>query len=79
MGVLEMRNAKKCGVLAWRSKRAYLSTKSALKGVFGHLVWGCLKCAVPKNVGFWRGTPSAYILAPDLPAKVFLDTYYGDF
>ena len=74
MGVFEMRNAKKCGVLVWRSKRAYLCTKSARKSVFGYLVRKCLKCAMPKNVDFWRGAPSAHTSAPNLPAKAFLDT-----
>ena len=51
MGVFEMCNAKKCAVLAWRSKHACLCTKNASKGVFGYLEQGCLKCAMPKNVG----------------------------
>ena len=73
MGVFEMLNAKKCGVLAWRSKRAYLCTKSARKSVFGYLVWFCLKCATaydargfprPTQPGLWVLLPSAYVIAP---------------
>ena len=41
-----MCNAKKCGLLAWRSKRTYLCTKSARKSVFGYLVMVCLKYAI---------------------------------
>ena len=78
MGVFEMRNAKKHGVLAWRLKPAYLCTKYDRQSVFGYLGWGCLKCAMPKNVGVWRGGSSPHTSAPNLPAKVFLDTQYGD-
>ena len=44
MGVFEIRNAKKCVVLAWRPKRAYLCAKYVSKNVFGYLaeVWELL-------------------------------------
>ena len=62
MGVFKMRSAKTCRVLAWRSKRACLCTKSARKTVFGSLVQGCLRCAIPEKCGFlaWR-TKRAYL------------------
>ena len=53
--------------MAWRSKRAYLCTKSARKSASVYLVWGCLHCAMRKNVGFWHGAPSAHTSVPNLP------------
>ena len=64
MGVFALRNAKKSGSLAWRSKRAYVCTKSARNNFFGYLAQGCLKFARPKNVGFRRGAPSTHTSAP---------------
>ena len=66
--------AKKGAFLAWRPKRAYLCTKYASNSILGYLGWGRLKCAMPKNVRFWRGGPSAHTFAPNMPAKVLLDT-----
>ena len=53
---------------------AYFYTKHTSKNVFGYLRWGCLKCPMPKNVGFWRGPPSAHTSAPNMRAEAFLDT-----
>ena len=77
--MFEMRNAKKTAPLAWPPKRAYLCTEYASKGVFGYLGWGCLKCTVPQNVGFWHGAPRAHTSGLNMPAKVFLIPKMGLF
>ena len=52
MDVVQMHKAPKCVFLVWRARRIYLYTKSAIKSVFGYLVWVYLKCTVPKNKRF---------------------------
>ena len=52
VGVFEMHNAKKYVLLVWRAERTHLCTKSVFKGVFGYLVWVCLKRTMPHNVCF---------------------------
>ena len=49
MDVFEMHSAKKCALVAWGPKCAYLCTKYASNSVFGYLVWECLKCTTPKK------------------------------
>ena len=39
MGLFKMRNAKKHVFPVWRTECACLSIKSAIKSVFGYLVW----------------------------------------
>ena len=73
MGVFEMDNAEK---IVWVVGGAPNTHRIpwAREGVFGYLGWRCLKCAMPKNIGVWRGAPSAHTSAPNLPERVFLDT-----
>ena len=47
MGMFALRNAHKCGLLAWRSKRAHLCTTSARQTGFGYLGSGRLKLCIP--------------------------------
>ena len=71
MGVFEMRNAKKRGFLARRSKRASLCTESARKSVCGYLVWGCLHCAMPKKWVFGVALQASIPLHQICPPKCF--------
>ena len=50
LSVFEVRSPKSFVFLVLCAERAFLCTKNANKGVFGYLVWVCLKCTMPKNV-----------------------------
>ena len=63
MGVFEMHNAKKCGVLTWHPKHPYFCTHHASNSVFGYLVKVCLKCTMPKK--------------PWCPTRPYLCTQYA--
>ena len=76
MDVFEMHDAKNCTVLTWRPKHAYLCTKYASNSVFGTLYGVCLKCTMPKIVGFRRGAPNTHTSAANMPATGFLESYY---
>ena len=59
-GMLGMHNGKKSGFLVWRAERARPCTKNATDGVSGHLVWVCLKCAMPRRAILVRRTERAH-------------------
>ena len=60
-GVCVVRWAKNRGVLAWHPRRPYLCTEYASNSVFGYLVWGCLKCRMPKISWGFDVAPQASI------------------
>ena len=78
VGLFEMDNAKKCALLEWHPKRAYLCTKYTTTSVFGYLVWVCLQCTMPKKSAFWGWRPKhAYLCTTYKINRVrYLCNYY---